>query len=80
MNPGTVTRVAMMFDIPPAPFPIPMNPRLPTMKVKGPTYGFYEYVWHCHILEHDEHDIMRPFAVAVPVWLPIECRPSDASP
>lgn len=22
-----------------------------------------KYVWHCHILEHEEHDMMRPFEV-----------------
>jgi spore coat protein A len=27
----------------------------------GPTY--HEYVWHCHILEHEEHDMMRPLIV-----------------
>jgi spore coat protein A len=67
MNPGTVTRVAMMFDIPPAPFPIPVSPRLGTVVEKNKTYGFYEYVWHCHILEHEEHDMMRPFAVKVQI-------------
>ena len=23
-----------------------------------------QYVWHCHILSHEEHDMMRPFKVA----------------
>jgi spore coat protein A, manganese oxidase len=27
----------------------------------GPFTG--RYVWHCHILEHEEHDMMRPFEV-----------------
>jgi hypothetical protein len=27
----------------------------------GPTYN--EFVWHCHILEHEEHDMMRPVVV-----------------
>jgi spore coat protein A len=22
-----------------------------------------EYMWHCHILAHEEHDMMRPFLV-----------------
>ena len=22
-----------------------------------------DYVWHCHILSHEEHDMMRPFTV-----------------
>ena len=23
-----------------------------------------EYVWHCHILEHEDHDMMRPLIIA----------------
>ena len=30
---------------------------------KSPRTGGYEYVWHCHILEHEEHDMMRPLVV-----------------
>lgn len=26
----------------------------------------WEYVWHCHILSHEEMDMMRPISVAVP--------------
>ena len=33
--------------------PVPTSPRT----------GGYEYVWHCHILEHEEHDMMRPLVV-----------------
>ena len=29
----------------------------------SPRTGGYEYVWHCHILEHEEHDMMRPLVV-----------------
>jgi FtsP/CotA-like multicopper oxidase with cupredoxin domain len=25
--------------------------------------GGFGYVWHCHILEHEEHDMMRPLVV-----------------
>ena len=57
MNPGEVTRVAMKFELP-AGTP-PPSPRLLN------TYGIKasEYVWHCHILEHEEHDMMRPLVV-----------------
>jgi spore coat protein A, manganese oxidase len=64
MNPGEVTVVAMRFDLPKMPSTI--NNRF---KVKVPTsprpqaLGKYEYVWHCHILEHEEHDMMRPLVV-----------------
>jgi spore coat protein A, manganese oxidase len=55
MNPGEVTRVIMRFDLPklPAVMGDPVSPRT----------GGHEYVHHCHILEHEEHDMMRPLVV-----------------
>jgi spore coat protein A len=53
MNPGEVTTVIMKFDLPKVPFKVPDSPRT----------GGKEYVWHCHILEHEEHDMMRPMVV-----------------
>ena len=60
MYPGTVTRVIMKFDLP--------NPILDTAGATltippSPRTGGNEYVWHCHILEHEEHDMMRPLVV-----------------
>jgi spore coat protein A len=59
MNPGEVTRVWMKFDLPVVPFTVPASPRLTER------YGLHgaEYVWHCHILDHEEHDMMRPLVV-----------------
>lgn len=54
MHPGQVTTVLMKFDLPVVPFAVPTSPRT----------GGNEYVWHCHILEHEEHDMMRPLVVA----------------
>jgi spore coat protein A, manganese oxidase len=54
MNPLEVTNVIMQFKLPTGlPFAIPPSPRT----------GGHEYVWHCHILEHEEHDMMRPLVV-----------------
>ena len=56
MYPGTVTTVIMKFDLPVMPaslLPVPSSLRT----------GGHEYVWHCHILEHEEHDMMRPMVV-----------------
>jgi len=55
MNPSEVTTVIMRFDLPklPASMGNPLSPRT----------GGHEYVWHCHILEHEEHDMMRPLVV-----------------
>jgi spore coat protein A len=55
MNPGEVTRVIMKFDLP----KIPASMDDP----KSPRTGGHEYVHHCHILEHEEHDMMRPLIV-----------------
>lgn len=56
MNPGEVTTVIMQFNL----------PQLPTPEMRSavsPRTGGHEYVWHCHILEHEEHDMMRPLVV-----------------
>jgi spore coat protein A len=53
MNPGECTTVIMKFDLAPAPFSLATSPRT----------GGHEDVWHCHILEHEEHDMMRPLIV-----------------
>jgi len=53
MNPGEVTTIAMKFDLPDVTFQVSLSPRT----------GGYEYVWHCHILEHEEHDMMRPLVI-----------------
>jgi spore coat protein A, manganese oxidase len=53
MNPGEITTVIMQFKLPLPPFAVPASPRT----------GGNEYVWHCHILEHEEHDMMRPLVI-----------------
>lgn len=56
MNPDEVTTVIMNFAL----------PNLPTAAMQSavsPRTGGREYVWHCHILEHEEHDMMRPLIV-----------------
>jgi spore coat protein A len=55
MNPEEATTVIMQFNLPklPASMGDPTSPRT----------GGHEYVWHCHILEHEEHDMMRPLVV-----------------
>lgn len=56
INPGEVVTVNMTFNMPPG---APSSPRLQSM------YGINgaEYVWHCHILEHEEHDMMHALVV-----------------
>ena len=39
----------------------------PTTPIVNQLVNFgWEYVWHCHILSHEEMDMMRPVAVAMP--------------
>jgi hypothetical protein len=55
MNPGEVTRILVRWA--------PQD--------DSPAYAFDAtaepgYVWHCHILEHEENDMMRPFHLVAP--------------
>lgn len=70
MMPGQVTRIAVRFaplDIPVA-APVssqvyPFNP--------NPT-GTNGYVWHCHIIDHEDNEMMRPYMlIPVPVAVPV---------
>jgi FtsP/CotA-like multicopper oxidase with cupredoxin domain len=55
MNPGEVTRILIRFA--------PQD--------ESPSFSFDAtaepgYVWHCHILEHEENDMMRPYRLVAP--------------
>jgi len=69
MHPAEVTTVAMKFDLPPVPFNVPPSART----------GNNEYVWHCHILEHEEHDMMRPMVVTGTSLLSMNVTPPYTS-
>ena len=50
-----------------------MNPgEVTTIRAKFDLPG--NYVWHCHILEHEEHDMMRPIHVV------LDAPPAAAAP
>jgi FtsP/CotA-like multicopper oxidase with cupredoxin domain len=59
-NPNEVLTMVMKFSMTQVPFPVPNSPRLAAFT---PPVNGAEYVWHCHILEHEEHDMMRPMVV-----------------
>ncbi|MBI4790478.1 MAG: multicopper oxidase domain-containing protein [Chloroflexi bacterium] len=50
--PGYITRIVGKFDVPPG-----------SAKSGHEGPEGYEYVYHCHILEHEDNDMMRPFTV-----------------
>jgi len=63
MNPGEVTRILVRFA--------PQD--------ESPAFAFDAtaepgYVWHCHILEHEENDMMRPYRLVAPVPLALSSR------
>ena len=53
MNPHEMTTVVM-------PFLRPKYIETSSRPTSTQFPGYHSYVWHCHILEHEEHDMMRP--------------------
>lgn len=75
MNPGQITRVAVRWapqDAPVAGTPCPLPPTPPQPNCV-PSAGvnlypfdpttFPGYVWHCHIIDHEDNEMMRPYPV-----------------
>lgn len=60
MNPNQITRIRVRF----APQDVPTNISQPGKNLFSfdPTAG-PGYVWHCHILDHEDNEMMRPFKV-----------------
>jgi FtsP/CotA-like multicopper oxidase with cupredoxin domain len=52
MNPGEVTIIRVRFA------PIDGSPSYPFDATYGPGY-----VWHCHIIDHEDNEMMRPYIV-----------------
>jgi FtsP/CotA-like multicopper oxidase with cupredoxin domain len=59
MYPGEVTRIAVRW----APTDLPAN--TPTALATFPFSpdGDHGYVWHCHIIDHEDNEMMRPTMV-----------------
>jgi spore coat protein A len=54
-HPGQVTRIRARFELPDEGSFVPPPPEAGVINP--------QYVWHCHILEHEENDMMRAFEV-----------------
>jgi spore coat protein A len=67
MYPGQVTRIAVRFsptDTAPgttAYYPFVPNP--PNPNAAAGTFSNYNFVWHCHIVDHEDNEMMRPYQV-----------------
>ena len=58
MYPGQVTRIAVRF----APMHTPVND--PNLYYPfDPNASGHGFVWHCHIIDHEDNEMMRPYAV-----------------
>ena len=69
--PGMITRFVVRW----APTEVPVNPGntaslryafVPNDDIPGKTGAKFDYVWHCHIIDHEDNEMMRPDMV-VPV-------------
>ena len=61
-HPGEVISILFKWDQVAVPFDVPYSDR-PMGAVGSKIAHANEYVWHCHILEHEEHDMMRPLVI-----------------
>jgi len=57
MLPGEVTRIVVRFAHQSAPIGSGL-----TFQFDPNALGF-GYVWHCHIVDHEDNEMMRPYAV-----------------
>jgi FtsP/CotA-like multicopper oxidase with cupredoxin domain len=58
MNPGEVTRIAVRYA--------PMNKPIDDANLNypfDPGAGGHGFVWHCHIIDHEDNEMMRPYKV-----------------
>ncbi len=76
MHPGELTTIRIRFAPVEAPIsgpgaPAPgTNPYAPTFDPTaphGPLPVVYGYVWHCHILDHEDNEMMRPLQLTTTV-------------
>lgn len=62
-HPGQITRIRVRF----APIDLAENEVSPgENKYPFEPAGFPGYVWHCHILDHEDNEMMRPYEVINP--------------
>ncbi|MFX1342733.1 MAG: multicopper oxidase family protein [Promethearchaeota archaeon] len=79
MHPGELTKIRIRFAPVDAPIsgpdaPVPgTNPYAPTFDPTaphGPQPVVYGYVWHCHILDHEDNEMMRPLQLTTAIIPP----------
>jgi spore coat protein A len=78
--PGVVTRFVVRW----APTDKPVQPNgsaamrydfVPNDEIPGNPGAIFDYVWHCHIVDHEDNEMMRPDAVVANPKIPKAARP-----
>ena len=59
--PGTVTRLLVRFS--PTSAPVSATGTALAFPFDPYMNGDYNYVWHCHIIDHEDNEMMRPYLV-----------------
>jgi len=62
MLPGQVTRIAVRWA--PTSLPASTSPQSATYAFDPSGGGSRGYVWHCHIIDHEDNEMMRPTSVS----------------
>ncbi len=68
--PSTITRLVVRFattDLPITPVSSlnPVYPFTPDEPIPGKSGARYGYVWHCHIVDHEDNEMMRPYQLTI---------------
>jgi spore coat protein A, manganese oxidase len=67
MYPGQVTRIAVRFapldTAPGVTAYYPFTPNNTNPNAIAADFPNYDYVWHCHIVDHEDNEMMRPYQV-----------------
>jgi spore coat protein A len=78
--PAAVTRFVVRW----APTDKPVQPNgsaalrydfIPNDEIPGNPNAVYDFVWHCHIVDHEDNEMMRPDAVVANPLIPKAARP-----
>jgi len=78
--PGAVNRFVLRW----APTDKPVQPNgsaalrydfIPNDEIPGNPNAIFDYVWHCHIVDHKDNEMMRPDAVIAKPLIPKAARP-----
>lgn len=68
MYPGQVTRVVVGWAPDSLPVSTPVNALDYPFDPSGE--GMYSYVWHCHIIDHEDNEMMRPSMIQLNPFAP----------